>query len=399
MKKYFLSLLIISLTINISYAKNSINNETNKVNNKYEILDSQINNFITSKNAILMDYNTGDILYQKNMDEIIAPSSMTKIMTAYVIFDMLENKEININDKFRVSVRAWRQTGTRMFLEPEWKINVDELLKGLLIISGNDAAITLAEGSCGNIENFVIKMNETAKILGMNNTNFINPNGLYEKTHYTTVHDFAILTRALIKKHYKYYKKYFSQKEFTFNNITQKNKNLLLTEYQGVDGVKTGFTDQGKYSITASVERNGKRFIAVIGNAEGERIRLTQCKRLFDYAFRQYKYIDLFKKNDTVGDVGIFFGINNKVSVYTKNDIIYSTRKSRINDLKINLVYDKYIFAPIKKDDKIAKLRIIDGNIVTDYDLYSSEDINIITKFKKFRIMFRIYASRIFRFW
>ncbi len=390
MKKYFLSLFVILLSINSVFAENN-----NKINNKYEVLDSQIDNFITSKNAILMDYNTGEILYQKNMDDIMAPSSMTKIMTAYIIFDMLENKEININDKFKVSVRAWRQTGTRMFLEPEWKITVDELLKGLIIISGNDAAITLAEGSSGSIENFVIKMNETAKILGMNNTNFVNPNGLYEKTHYTTVHDFAILTRALIKKHYKYYKKYFSQKEFTFNNITQKNKNLLLAEYEGVDGLKTGFTDQGKYSITASVEKNGKRFIVVIGNAESERIRLTQAKRLFDYAFRQYQYIDLFRKNNTIGEIGIFFGVENKVPIYTKNDIIYSTRKSRINDLKVDLIHNKYIFAPIKKDDKIAKLRIIDENFITEYDLYATKDINIITKFKKFRIMFKIYAAKI----
>lgn len=396
MKKYFLSLLIILLFVNIAFAENNISSIIDDISKEYNVLDNQLDNLITSKNAILMDFNTGEILYQKNMNEIIAPSSMTKIMTAYLIFDMLENKEININDKFRVSVRAWRQPGTRMFLEPEWRINVDELLKGLLIVSGNDAAIALAEGSTGSIDNFVIKMNEVARELGMNDTNFTNPSGLYEKTHYTTVHDFAILTRALIKKHHKYYKKYFSQREFTFNNITQRNRNLLLTEYRGADGVKTGFTDQGKYSITASVERNGKRFIAVIGNATNERIRLTQCKQLFDYAFRQYQHIDLYKRNNVVGEVGLYFGLDAKVPVYTKTDIVYSTKKSKIDNLKINLVYDKYLTAPIKKDDKIAKLRIVNGNFLIEYDLYSTKDVKAISKFKKFFIMFKLYTLRVF---
>lgn len=411
MKKFLIIIIFFGIYFNVIYDNSSIyanninntdininNNNEDDINNIVDNIAINLDDNIKSNYVILMDYDTGEILYQKNMNEISAPSSMTKIMTAYVIFNMLENKKININDKFKVSVRAWRQEGSRMFLEPEWKINVDELLKGLLIVSGNDAAVTLAEGSCGTIANFVTVMNETAKLLGMENTNFTNPNGLFDKNHYMSVHDLAILSRALIKNHYKYYKKYFSQKNYNFNNISQKNRNWLLTEYKGTDGIKTGYTEQGKYSIAASVERNNKRFIAVINGAENERDRTNQVKTLFNYAYSKYQYIELFRKNQIVDDVKVYFGINNKVSVYTKTDIFYATNKNRINNIKIQLLYNKYIFAPIKKDDKIAKIQITDGDLVKEYDLYSRENVELTTRFMKFKILFKYYAKKVMFF-
>jgi D-alanyl-D-alanine carboxypeptidase (penicillin-binding protein 5/6) len=344
---------------------------------------------VNANYVMLMDYDTDEILYQKNINEISFPSSMTKMMTAYIIFDMLENGEIDINDKFKVSIRAWKQDGTRMFLEPEWRINVDELLKGLLIVSGNDAAIVLAEGSTGSIENFVMRMNETARTIGMNNTNFTNPTGLYEKNHYTSVRDLAILAKSLIRNHNKYYKRYFSEKNYNFNNISQKNRNWLLTEYSGVDGIKTGFTEQGKYSIVTSVERKNKRFILVINGARSERERITLAKKLFDYAFSQYEYIELFKSGEIVDDVGIFFGTVPRVSVYTKEDIVYTTHKSKIQNLNVQLVYNKYIVAPIQKDEKIAKIRIIEGDNIKEYDLYSREEVKTLTRFRKLKILLK----------
>jgi D-alanyl-D-alanine carboxypeptidase (penicillin-binding protein 5/6) len=223
----------------------------------------------------------------------------------------------------------------------------------------------------------------------MNNSNFTNPTGLYEKNHYTSVRDLAILAKSLIKKHNKYYKRYFSQKNYNFNNISQKNRNWLLTEYNGVDGIKTGFTNQGKYSIVASVEKNNKRFILVINGADSERERVRQGKRLFDYAFGQYEYIELFKSGELVDEIEIFFGATPRVSVYTKEDIIYTTHKSRIQNLNIQLIYNKYIVAPIQKDEKIAKIRIINEDNIKEYDLYAREDVKTVTRFRKFKILLR----------
>lgn len=350
---------------------------------------------IKAKYGILIDYDTDEILFSRNIKDLTAPSSTTKIMTAYIIFDMLEEGKFTLNDKFKVSVRAWRQEGTRMFLEPEWKISVDELLSGLIIVSGNDAAIALAEGSAGTIEDFVNLMNIKAKELGMNNTNFVNPSGLYDKNHFMSVEDLAILSKALIKNHYKYYRRYFNKTSFTFNNIRQRNRNWLLTEYHGTDGLKTGFTDYGKYSISASVFRNGKRFIAVINGADSERERINDTRKLFDYGFSLYNYIDLFNSGDIVGEVRVLFGKDKTVPVYTKQNIDYATKIENINNVKIEFVAKKFVQAPIKKDDIIAKIRITDKNRITEYNLYATNDVEQTGKFKRFKALFLYNCKKI----
>lgn len=350
---------------------------------------------IKAKYGILIDYDTDEILFSRNIKDLTAPSSTTKIMTAYIIFDMLEEGKFTLNDKFKVSVRAWRQEGTRMFLEPEWKISVDELLSGLIIVSGNDAAIVLAEGSAGTIEDFVNLMNIKAKELGMNNTNFVNPSGLYDKNHFMSVEDLAILSKALIKNHYKYYKRYFNKTSFTFNNIRQRNRNWLLTEYHGTDGLKTGFTDYGKYSISASAFRNGKRLIAVINGASSERERINDARKLFDYGFSLYNYVDLFNSGDIIGEVNVIFGKDKTVPVYTKEDINYSTKIEDVNNIKIEFISKKYIQAPIKKDDIIAKIRITDKNRITEYNLYATNDVEQTGKFKRFKALFLYNCKKI----
>lgn len=350
---------------------------------------------IKAKYGILIDYDTDEVLFSRNIKDLTAPSSTTKIMTAYVIFDMLEEGRFTLNDKFKVSVRAWRQEGTRMFLEPEWKISVDELLSGLIIVSGNDAAITLAEGSAGTIDDFVNLMNIKAKELGMNNTNFVNPSGLYDKNHFMSVEDLAILSKALIKNHYKYYKRYFNKTSFTFNNIRQRNRNWLLTEYQGTDGLKTGFTDYGKYSISASVFRNGKRLIAVINGADSERERINDARKLFDYGFSLYNYIDLFNSGDIVGEVRVLFGKDKTVPVYTKQNIDYATKIENINNVKVEFVAKKFVQAPIKKDDIIAKIIIKDADRKAEYNLYASNNVDLIGKFHRFKSLFLYNCKKI----
>lgn len=368
-----------------------------QLTNSTSLVAKSIN--ITSDYAVLTDFDTGEILYEKNKDEISAPSSMTKIMTAYVIFELIESGNININDKFKVSVRAWRQDGTRMFLEPEWRVSVDDLLKGLLAISGNDAAVTLAEGSLGSIENFVNRMNETAKRLGMKNTHFNNPNGLYEKTHYMSVYDLAILSRALIQNYIEYYNKYFSIKSFSYNSVSQKNKNSLLTEYEGADGIKTGYTEQGKYSITASAEKCDKRLIVVVNGSKNEKERIKEAKLLLNYGFSQYKCLNLFKENDVVGETEVLSSNKQKVIMYVKQDINYPINNVNIDDISVKIIYNKYITAPIRKDEVIGKLRIIDRDTITEYDLYSKNEIKDIAKFDKIKMLLIYNLKKLIFFW
>lgn len=343
---------------------------------------------IDANYAILMDYDTNDIIFAKNINEITAPSSTTKIMTSYIIFDLLENNKLSLDDKFRVSIKAWKQKGSRMFLEPDWKVSVDDLLQGLIIVSGNDAAVALAEGVAGSVENFVSLMNEKAKELGMKNTHFLNPNGLYEKNHFMSVYDLAVLSRALIKNHPEYYKKYFSQKKYSFNNISQTNRNLLLDEYSGVDGIKTGFTDYGKYSMVASVIKNNKRLIAVINGADSERSRSNQIKQLLDYGFSKYNYMTLYRANDLVDSVNVILGKRKKVEAYAKEDIIYTTRKENIEDIKVNFITKKHIQAPIKKGEKIAVLQIIDNERIVNHNLYATTDVDAVFGLRKIKDLF-----------
>ena len=229
----------------------------------------------------------------------------------------------------------------------------------------------------------------------MNNTNFVNPNGLYDKNHFMSVEDLAILSRALIKNHYKYYKRYFNKTSFTFNNIRQRNRNWLLTEYEGTDGLKTGFTDYGKYSISASAFRNGKRLIAVINGASSERERINDARKLFDYGFSLYNYVDLFNSGDIIGEVNVIFGKDKTVPVYTKEDINYSTKIEDVNNIKIEFISKKYIQAPIKKDDIIAKIRITDKNRITEYNLYATNDVEQTGKFKRFKALFLYNCKKI----
>ncbi|MDR3079214.1 MAG: D-alanyl-D-alanine carboxypeptidase [Rickettsiales bacterium] len=327
-----------------------------------------------SEHAILIDFDSGEVLYEKRADDIVAPSSTTKIMTAYVIFDMLDSGVFSLDSKFKVSIRAWRQDGTRMFLEPEWKVTVDELLRGAIVVSGNDAAVVLAEGSSGSIDEFVGKMNAMVKNLGMKNTHFDNPTGLYEKTHYTTVRDLATLSQALLDKYESYYGMYFSQQSFTFNGMTQKNRNPLLGDYRGVDGIKTGHTDQGKYTLVLSAVRNGKRLIAVLARAETEKERAADARALLDYGFSQYKHLRLFRKGDVVATVSTFPSKNNRIKVYASRDISYAVNEKRVDSIRVRLVYDRYILGPIKRGDMVAQLVVEDGNIISKYDLHAEND-------------------------
>ena len=344
---------------------------------------------ITAEYGILYDYTNNEILFEKNSRTVSAPSSLTKIMVAYIVFDKLENKEIFLDDKFKVSVRAWRQEGSRMFLEPEMKVLVDELIKGLLVVSGNDSAVALAEGISGSEENFVLLMNNTAKKLGMKNTNFVNATGLYDKKHYSTVEDLTILIGNLLNKHKKYYDRYFAIDRYTFNGISQKNRNVLLGVVEGVDGVKTGNTKEGGFALATSVERKGLRFITIVNGAMSDNDRANDSQKLINYAFSQYKYIDLYKKNEPILYIkDVIKNIKSNMYIYAEEDVVYAIKTKNLSDLKVQIIYD-LDFKMIKKGDKIATLRFIEKDKIVDFDLFSSEDMKNLTFISQFLEYFK----------
>lgn len=332
-----------------------------------------------AKHAIIIDYNNYNIVYKKNSDQITTPSSMTKVMTAYLIFDLLKEGNIKLDDTFKTSVRAWRQEGSRMFLEPEKKVTVENLLKGLLVVSGNDSAIALAEGSYGTIENFVEKMNEKAKKLGLTNTHFVNPSGLFHKNHYMSLKDLSILTYNLIKEHKNYYDKFFAIKEFEYNGIKQKNRNWLINEYDGADGVKTGHTDEGGYSLIGSAERNGQRFITVVNGLNTDNDRIKETKKLLDYAFSLYSYIDLYKKNEIIDSINVKNGDKSFINVYSKVDIVYPFKTREKDNIVVEKVYKKNIIAPIEKNSIIGYIEFKNGNNIKRFDLLSKNSVNKIS--------------------
>lgn len=340
-----------------------------------------------AKYAVVLDYNNFDIVFKTdNIYDITTPSSMTKIMTAYLIFDLLEEGKLNLDNKFKVSIRAWRQEGSRMFLEPEKMIRIEDLLKGLIVQSGNDAAVALAEGSYETTENFIDKMNEKAKILGLKDTNFVNVNGLFHKNHYMSTYDVALLSYNLIKEHKKYYDMFFKMPNFEFNGIRQKNRNWLLEEYEGTDGIKTGHTDEGGYSLASSVEKNGQRFIVVVNGLKSERERINETKKLLDYAFSKYSYIEIYKKNEIIDTLDIKNASKNFVNIYTNKDIVYSTKKDNISNVKVEKIYNSKLKAPIHKDDIVGYIKITDSDKITKFDLLSKDNLEFVSiKDKLFR--------------
>ncbi len=310
-----------------------------------------------AKQAYMIDYNTGTVLFEKNADEKMPTSSMSKTMTAYIIFDALKNKQISLNDSFLVSEYAWKKGGSKMFVEVGKRVKVEDLLKGLIIQSGNDAAITLAEGLMASEELFAQAMNAKAKELGMNSTHFKNASGWPDPEHYSTAKDLAILAAALIKNHKEYYK-YYSQTEFEYSNIKQKNRNPLLYKNMGVDGIKTGHTEIGGYGLIASGERNGRRVILVINGLSSARERAEESARLMEWGLAGFKNIKLVKENEEIANLDVVFGVDNQVPVTVKEDVVVSVPNIQVDNVEMEIKYNKPIIAPIKAGDKVGTLII-----------------------------------------
>ncbi len=312
---------------------------------------------LSARAYILQDADSGKILVEKNADQKIPPASLTKIMTVYVAFRELQNQNLALTDKVTVSKKAWKTSGSRMFIEVNSQVSVEDLLKGIIISSGNDASVALAEHIAGDENTFSQLMNQHAKRLGLLNTHFTNSMGLPDPNHTTTARDLALLTRKLIQEFPEYYK-WHAQKEFSYNKITQHNRNNLLWRDTSIDGVKTGHTEEAGYCLVASAKREEMRLISVVMGTKSTSARANQNLALLNYGFRFFETHLLYKANKSLTQVRVWKGDNKKLSVGLKNDFYVTIPRRHYQDLKANLEIDEKIIAPINAEAEIGTLTI-----------------------------------------
>ena len=356
---------------------------------------------IKARTVILQDYLSGEILYEKDADKSIYPASMTKIMTALIAFELIKDGDLDLDDKFLVSENAWRLSSagySSMFIMVGDQVSVENLLKGIIVASGNDACVALAEGIAGTEEEFAILMTAKAKEIGMKNTNFANSSGINNTENVSTVRDIMIMSNYLIKEYPEEYK-YFSEKEFTWDRtggdpITQGNRNPLLYKNFGVDGIKTGYLAVERYSLASSVYRKGRRLIAVASGFDSKNARSKESAKLLTWGLTNFDLIEIGKSNEPIENIDVWLGKKDTVGVYVKTDIYKITPKARKRFLKVSLNYTGPIQAPIKKDDILGKLKITyKGELLEEYDLLAFEDV------KKLNVFSRLMKSINFLIW
>ena len=346
---------------------------------------------IKARTAILQDFLSGEILYEKDPDRSIYPASMTKIMTSIIAFDLIKSGDLNLEDKFIISEKAWRLSTagySSMFIMVGDEVTVENLLRGIIVASGNDACIALAEGIAGTEEEFAILMTMKAKELGMENTNFTNSSGINDPDNYSTVRDILIMSNYLIKEHPEYYQ-LFSETEFTWDRtggdpITQGNRNPLLYKNLGADGIKTGYWAVEKYSLASSLEKNGRRLIAVGSGFETKNSRSRESTKLLTYGITNFDLIEIAKAKKSLDKVDVWLGKEKQVSVYVNEDIYKTIKKAQKRLLKVSINYNGPVEAPIKKDQIIGKLNIsYNENMIGEYDLLAANEVKKVNMFSR----------------
>ncbi|MDA7477775.1 D-alanyl-D-alanine carboxypeptidase [Candidatus Pelagibacter ubique] len=356
---------------------------------------------VKARTAILQDYLSGEILFEKDADKSIYPASMTKIMTAIIAFDLIRSGDLSLDEKFLVSENAWRLSSagySSMFIMIGDEVSVENLLRGIIVASGNDACVALAEGIAGTEDEFAVMMTAKAKEIGMDNTNFANSSGINDTENLSTVRDIMIMSNYLIKEFPEEYK-YFAEKEFTWDRtggdpITQGNRNPLLYKSLGADGIKTGYLAVEKYSLASSVERNGRRLIAVGSGFNTKNDRSRESAKLLTWGLTNFDLVEITKANTPIEDIDVWLGKKDTVKTYIKNDIYKTIPKAKKRLLKVSLNYNGPIQAPIKKDDILGKLKLIfDGELIEEYDLLAYEDV------KKLNVFSRLMKSINFLIW
>ena len=312
--------------------------------------------------AILMDYTTGQYLYTKDHKRMLPPASMSKLMTVYIIFDKLKDGSLSLEDTFTVSENAWRKGGaasggSTMFLKIGQKVRVEDILRGILIQSGNDACIVAAENIAGSEEDFAQQMNVKAHQLGLNNSSFANSTGLPDPDQKMSMEDLALLAKAIIQEFPEFYH-IFSEKYFTFNNIKQGNRNPLLYSMPNADGMKTGHTEEAGFSLTATAKRGDRRLIEVMSGMKSNKERSEEAEKLMSWGFREFDNYQILNKNQVIAEIPVWFGTQKSVEAEVEDNVIRTIARSKVFDTKMTAVYNSPVVAPIKKGDKLGVVRV-----------------------------------------
>ena len=341
-----------------------------------------------AKQVIIYDHEADEVLFEKNADQIMKPASMAKVMTAYIIFDKLKDQSLQMSDTFLVSNRAWRMGGSRSFLELNTNVSIKDLLLGLIVQSGNDAAVVLAEGVSGEEEAFAREMNRYAKILGMNNTYFTNATGWPHPDLKTTSRDLIILTRNIINNFPKLYE-LFNEKIFTYNNIKQSNRNPLLYSMNGADGLKTGHTNESGYGLIGSVKKNNRRVSIVINGLNSKKKRTFESKRLFNIVFRETALLSLFNDKKSLAKANVWLGKQPQVDLVAEKAFKKIISPLELNKTKIKIQWQDPISAPIAKGDKVGNIFIdIPGKELIKQNIVASQSIDTMSTFMKAKSIF-----------
>ena len=329
------------------------------------------------KAYLLTDFNSGTIIATHKKDERVEPASLTKIMTAYVTFDAIQQGHLKLDQTLPVSEKAWKVEGSKMFIEPNKPVTVDELLHGMIIQSGNDASITLAEGVAGSEEQFAQMMNKQATKLGMTDTRYMNATGLPDKAHFTTANDLAILATALIRDFPLEYRRLYSVKEYSYNKITQPNRNRLLLLDANVDGMKTGHTESAGYCLISSAKRGDTRMISVLLGAVSEAMRASESQKLLNYGFQFYESTKVYKQNQTINTMRVFKGQDKLVSATISKDFYLTLPKGDYAKVKANMISQQPLIAPIKAGQTIGKISFtLNGKIINEQKLVAAKSVD-----------------------
>jgi len=326
---------------------------------------------------LLLDATSGQTIASRNPQERIEPASLTKLMTAYLAFAALKGKSLALGQTIRVSELAWRAGGSRMFIEPRKPVTVEELLRGMIVQSGNDACIALAEGVAGSEPAFVERMNSEAARLGMTDTNFTNSSGLPGPGHYSTARDLALLASALIRDYPEYYKLY-SEREYRYNDITQRNRNRLLWLDPNVDGVKTGHTESAGYCLIASARRGERRLVSVVIGTASDGLRARESQKLLNFGFQSYEGLRLYQKGDAIGKLPVWKGSERELKAGVAADLYVTVPRGAADQLQAELVSQQPLIAPLEAGQRVATLRVShEGKPLGEYPVVALENVAV----------------------
>ncbi len=347
---------------------------------------------VAAKAWLLLDVASGQLIASQAANDRFEPASLTKLMTAYIAFAAIKNKQLTLTQAIPVSEKAWRAQGSRMFIDPKNPVTVEELLRGMIVQSGNDACIALSEAIAGSEESFAQLMNKEAARLGMKNTHFTNSNGLPDPQHYSSAQDLALLASALIRDFPEFYAQLYSMKEYRYNNITQQNRNRLLWLDPNVDGMKTGFTDNAGYCLVASAKRGPRRLLSVVLGTASDSMRAQESQKLLNYGFQFFDNVRLYEKNQTVSSLEVWKGSGNRLKAGFQSDMFVTLPRGQTDKVKAEFVSQQPLVAPISAGQRVGTLRVmVEGGLLAEYPVVALENIGLAGYFGRIWDTFRLW--------